>query len=149
MPATPDRRPGSLDEEEILLDANPGTPSAAGGIRYSGAIFQMRDATGTFDPRVGGAGLTSNDFLLDNEPVTPNTTYAPTYTSGKVTEELWTKTTGGQAIRRVTYTYSGNRVSTEVRKVYAADGTTVVAQVTWTYSYTGGVLTGATMTRDV
>lgn len=98
----------------------------------------------------GGIGYT--DFLLDNEPTT-NTgavdcTYTPTYSMGKVTLEEWERD-DATLIKSIAYTYTGSKVATEIRKVFALDGTTVLAQVTWTYSYTGSILTSATMTRDV
>ena len=67
---------------------------------------------------------------------------------GQVSKEEW-KRNNGTYIKTIDYTYAVGKLATEVRKVFAADGLTVVAQVTWTYIYGGGLLTGATMTRDV
>jgi hypothetical protein len=55
MPITPDRFPGALEEdEEVIFAPTPGEPSVAGAVKYNGADFQMRDASGVFNPRVGG-----------------------------------------------------------------------------------------------
>jgi hypothetical protein len=92
------------------------------------------------------------EFLLDNEPTAEtgatDATYSNTYSGNTITNETW-KRNDVTNIKTVDYTYTGNRVTTEVRKVFAADGTTIVAQVTYTYTYTGNNLTSATMIRDV
>lgn len=92
--------------------------------------------------------LSRLETLLVVEPPERDCVYTPTYTAGRLTAEVWAAP-GPAPIKRVDYTYAGGAVTTEVRKVFAADGVTVAAQATWTYSYAGGVLTGATMTRDV
>jgi hypothetical protein len=56
MARTPDRRHGPLYEEAIFLDDTQLAESAA-VIRYTGGSFSFRDATGEFDPRLGGAGF--------------------------------------------------------------------------------------------
>lgn len=92
------------------------------------------------------------EFLLENDPIAEtgatDASYAPTYSSGKVTKEEW-KRNDTTLIKSIDYTYTGQKLTTEVRKVFAANGTTIVAQVTWTYSYTGNTLTSSSMTRDV
>jgi hypothetical protein len=108
----------------------------------------------TLTDLIGGAGgfLTYNEFLLDNEPTaetgTTDCTYTPTYVSGQVTKEEW-KRNDTTLIKSIDYTYTTGRLTQEVRKVFAANGTTITAQVTWSYSYTGQTLTSATMVRDV
>jgi hypothetical protein len=92
----------------------------------------------------------SNHDLLNNEPVGTGVTYSNTTTGGKVTQEIWVKTSNSFTIRQIDYTYTGTKVTTEVRKVFsAADGTTVIAQITLTYSYTGSAVTGETIVRNV
>jgi hypothetical protein len=92
----------------------------------------------------------SNHDLLDNEPVGTGVTYSNTRSGSLITQELWINTGNSRAIREVDYTYTGSKVTTEVRKVFsAADGTTVIAQVTLTYSYTGSSVTGTTIVRNV
>lgn len=100
----------------------------------------------------GGSGITYNEFLLENGPIADtgvdDATYTPTYSGINVTKEEW-KRNDATLIKSIDYTYTGINITTEVRKVFAANGTTVVAQVTWTYTYSGITLTSATMTRDV
>lgn len=89
------------------------------------------------------------DLLLETQPVFVGITYTPTYSSGKITLEEWKRTAGAALVKSIAYTYIGNKLNTEVRKVYNAAGLVVVAQITWTYIYTGNIITSATMTRDV
>lgn len=125
-------------------------------------VLVTRDASDnlTFtDPLAGtktlsqlGTGVAYIEFLLDNEPIAEtgatDAAYSTTYSGNNITNETW-KRNDTTNIKTIDYTYTGNRVTTEVRKVYAADGTTIVAQVTWTYTYTGNNLTSATMIRNV
>lgn len=149
MPRTPDRQPGESLEEGILFEAT-ALATQAGEVRYNGTRFSFRDATGEFDPRTGGSGITEANFFLDADPPTaPNNTYDITRSGGQVTQERWRRTSDSSNLKTIDYTYVGGRVSTEVRKVYASDGTTVLAQITVTYSYSGGTVTGATVVRDV
>lgn len=147
MSKTPDRRPGRLEEdEEIFLETNAVGPTQAGAFNYDGTSFKFRDSIGTFNPRqtIG----TDNDFLLENEPPTPTNNYSNTQTGSKVTQEKWERGDTTK-IKTIDYTYSGSRISQEVRKVYATDGSTILAQLTVVYSFTGAALTSATRTRDV
>lgn len=92
----------------------------------------------------------SNHELLDNEPVAIGTTYSNTKVGNKITQEKWVQTVGAFTIKTIDYTYTGNKVTTEVRKVFdAATGLVIIAQVTITYSYTGSTVTGETVVRNV
>lgn len=91
----------------------------------------------------------SNHELLDNEPVATGTTYAVTRVGSHVTQETWTNTATLKTIKTIQYTVSGNKVTQEVRTVYATDGVTIIAQATITYSYTGNTVTGDTTVRNV
>lgn len=149
MGLTPDRRPGPLEEdEELRLGANAAPPSMAGALAFDGTNFAFRDSVGTFNPRTGG-GISSTELFLETQPTTPGITYSNTYTSGRVSQEVWRRTADNSLLKQVDYTYTSGRVTGEVRRVYAADGTTVLGQQTWTYSYTAGQLSGATMVRNV
>lgn len=92
----------------------------------------------------------SNHDLLDNEPVGTGVTYSVTRSGSQVTQEKWVNTGNSRVIRQIDYTYSGSKVSTEVRKVFSvANGTTVIAQATLTYTYSGNTVTGGTTVRNV
>lgn len=126
------------------------------------SVLVSRDASNnlTFtDPVVGTtktlsqlAGLSYNEFLLDNEPTAEtganDAQYSTTYTGTQLTKETW-KRNDNTNVKTIDYTFTSTKLTQEVRKVFATDGTTVVAQVTWTYTYAGSRLTSAVMTRDV
>ena len=69
MPATPDRRPGPLEEEEeIRFITDPGaSPSAAGSMTYDPGVaeFKMQDGVGVFNPRSGGGISEAQHEALD------------------------------------------------------------------------------------
>ena len=93
------------------------------------------------------------EFLLNNEPTAETGVTDAAYTVTRsaaflVTNETW-KRSDATTIKTVDYVYTSSFVSSEVRKVFAANGTTIVAQVTWTYVYTAGFIVSSTMNRDV
>lgn len=75
--------------------------------------------------------------------------YAVTYTGNYVTSETWTNQGTGNKIKDIVYTVVAGKTTQEVRSVYAANGTTVLGQVTYVYTYTGSKLTSGTVTRNV
>lgn len=96
----------------------------------------------------GGSGST-NDLFLDAEPTTPGNTYTNTKSGTQITQEKWVRTSDSTNLKTIDYTYTSGKVTTEVRKVYAANGTTVVAQMTLTYTYSGSTVTSIAATRDI
>ena len=98
---------------------------------------------------VSGTGIAAYELFLDAEPTTPNNTYSNTIASGKVTQEKWVRTSDSSNLKTIDYTYTGSKLTTEVRKVFDTDGTTILAQMTLNYTYTSSTLTGETVTRDV
>jgi len=53
MSLTPDRYPGTREEEEILLEEKAAPPTVAGALRRVGNDLIFRDALGNFNPREG------------------------------------------------------------------------------------------------
>jgi hypothetical protein len=98
-------------------------------------------------------GIGASEILLNEDPIA-NTgvgvdcTYTPTYSGLLITTETWVRNDATN-IKTIDYTYTGDKVTTEVRKVFALDGTTIVAQLTWSYVYAGNIVTSATMVRNV
>ncbi len=87
---------------------------------------------------LGAFGTPSIDALLENDPVFDDITYTPTYGSGYVNDEVWSFTASGLTIKTIHYVYNMDlTLGSEIRRVYAADGTTIVGQITATYSYAG------------
>lgn len=65
MTKTPDRFPGSREETELLLRAQPSDPTDAGATRYvTGGDFAMRDQYGVFNPRHADQGGDDNRYLI-------------------------------------------------------------------------------------
>lgn len=157
MPATPDRRPGSLVENtEIILDTDPGaTPSTDGAFTYDPATgeFKMYDGIGIFNPRGAGTGITAEDHktllqlihFIDEGPAEGFATGATkTVTGGAFpTSILWKRADATKLVEQLV-TWTGVLPTTVQWKMYAADGTTVLATVTDTISYSGPYETGRT-----
>lgn len=121
-------------------------------IKDSGvSIAALTAALQAYADGVGASVLTlaSNDLLLVAEPSDPDTTYSNTLSGLQVTQEKWVRTSGGARLKQIDYTYTGLKLTTEVRKVYASDGTTIVAELTLNYTYTGLTLTGETAVRNI
>lgn len=110
---------------------------------YSGSILAGATIVTT------GATAADPDFLLDCEPTAPNNTYSNTFTGGKLTQEVWVRTSDSTNIKTIDYNYSGSKISTEIRKVYDSDGITIIGQLTINYTYTLSALTGGIITRDI
>lgn len=160
MPATPDRKPGRLEEDdEVFFVPNPTPPSEAGAFNYNGTSFQMRDATGVFDPRTGGSGLTPAQHevlrqlihFIDDGPAEgfPSGSYKETTPSGPFpTSEIWWESSAKlKKIVSLDTTWTGATITQEVWKIYDTDGSTVLATVTDVIAYSG--VFEATRTRTI
>ncbi len=114
----------------------------------------MKDAAANYPSPTAGTDVSNKDYvyfsdLLNKNPVEPDATYSLTRIGGRVTQEQWRRTSDSSLLKQVDYTYTQTKVTGEVRKVYATDGVTVVAQLTIVYTYTSGIFTGQTTTRDI
>lgn len=89
------------------------------------------------------------ELFLDSDPTTPTNDYSITRVGNQVTQEKWIRHADSSNLKTIDYTYSGGKVSTEVVKVFAANGSTVLAQKTGTYSYSGNQVTGIAWVRNV
>lgn len=76
-------------------------------------------------------------------------TFAATRTSGQVSRETWTYTATSLLLKSIDYTRVGGLVTSFVTKIFAEDGTTIIAQTTDTIARTGGVVTSGTTVRDI
>ena len=73
--------------------------------------------------------------------------YEVTYSSGRVTDEIWWTDSGKtQKIREVSYSYTGILLNTETRKSYDNTGT-LVETLTLTYVYSGNRIQNASYVR--
>ena len=105
--------------------------------------FRSRAALGAI------AGSLNFDLLLETDPAKPNNTYTNTIVSGKVVQEKWNEIGSNHLIKTIDYTYNGSVIVTEVRKVYDAPGTTILAQITKSYVVSNNTVISVTTTRDV
>jgi hypothetical protein len=128
------------DDENVTIDRD-----TADNLRFKDAVT----GTKTLADLAAAAGLSMYDFLLDCEPDAVTNDYAVSRTGGVVTNETWTNRSTSKTIKTIDYARTGGFVTTETRKLYGADGATVVAQLTIVYSRTGGNVDSATYTRDI
>jgi hypothetical protein len=147
MGLTPDRHPGVSDEEGVILDTTVNA-SVDGEFRYNGVRFSFKDATGEFDPRTGGSGITEAQHkvlrqlihFIDDGPAEGFTSGAYKETTGTIfpTSEVWYESSSKlNKIVSLDTTWTGAVPTTEVWKVYDTDGSTVLATVTDTVSHSG------------
>lgn len=126
------------------LEADTGNPVTLPYIRYNDTLKRWEisnDGTTIYSPDL--------DWLLDCEPTRPDTTHTITRVLGNVTNETWKRTADLTNLKTIDYTYAAGKVSTEDRKLYAADGLTVVARLLVTYIYGMGLVIGSTRQRLV
>jgi hypothetical protein len=98
---------------------------------------------------ISNAGVSNEDLLLETDIPTPNNTYSNVILGGKVTQEIWVRTSDSSNIKTIDYIYGGTKVVQEVRKIYFIDGISITAQLTLNYAYNGSVVSGITATRDI
>lgn len=153
MPITPDRHPGVLDEDEgINLDPQGNAPTANGQVRYvTGVGFQFYEEGAVTGLTGSGISPTQHDELLqlihfiDNGPASGFATGATRTTTGTAfpSQILWRRADTTKLVEK-NFTYTGAFPTTIEWKIYAADGSTVLATVTDTISYSGAFETGRT-----
>lgn len=94
---------------------------------------------------------TNYDFFLDNEPDQSNHSYAVSRDqSGRVIKETWIDSSSSKIFKTIDYTRGADhKVQSEVRRIFAPDGSTVVAQLTESYTRAQGRLSGSSIVRDL
>lgn len=156
MGRTPDRRPGALEEDEELRFTSPSgaSPTVAGAVTYdSGAgEFKLRDAIGVFNPRAS-AGFTAEDHkallqlihFIDEGPAEDFATGATKTVTGGVfpTQVLWRRSDNTKLVQQ-DVAWTGVVPTTVTWRVFGPDGTSVLATVTDTITYSGVFETGRT-----
>jgi len=146
-PTTPDRFPGSLGEEEIVLEEQIENPSVEGAVRYVNGSFKAKDETGVFDLR-SGEGLTEEQHktirqlihFIDEGPAEGFVTNAYLEVTGTVfpTAIIWWESSAKlKKIASKEVTWTGPFPATVTWKIYDTDGSTVLATVTDTLTYSG------------
>lgn len=127
MGTQPDRHPGPAIEEELVLEADPTDPTTVGAVRFNGEAFRLRDATGVFDPRTGGSGITEGQHeILDTlvHDLAESCYTEIERTSGKVSAvRTWTTAAKLVKVREVEIARASGRASVVVEKHYDMTGT--------------------------
>ena len=153
MPLTPDRHPGVLEEDEaIQLTPQAVTPTNNGELRYvSGLGFRFYEEG--VDVGLSGSGISEATHrtllqlihFIDEGPAEGFTTGATKTVTGTVfpTQILWKRADATKLVEQ-NVTWTGPKPTTVEWKVYDTDGTTVLATVTDTISYSGVFETGRT-----
>lgn len=145
--------PTTIDPQEDALESAGLWIQDALNRDYAVLIKRVGNDMSFTDPSNGTLTLAQlsklYDFLLENDPPSEGSTESFTRVGNKLTKETWTRTAGATTWKTIDYTYTGNRLTTEVRKVFASNGITVVAQLTLTYTYSGNTMTGITSVRDI
>lgn len=97
----------------------------------------------------GFAKDTTYQRLLEEDPAGIGVNDSISYSANRVTNETWRRATDNSVIKTVDYTYSGAKVSQEIRKIYAEDGVRIVAQKTVLYTYSGNSAITVSSSRDI
>ena len=150
MPGTPDRFPGVREDEGVLLEDAGVDPTQVGEIRLNGSDLKAKDGTGVFNLRSGsGITVTQHEILrqlihfVDDGPANgfPSGSYKETLPAANPfpTSEIWWESSAKlKKIVELIVTRNANKTpATEVWEMYDTDGSTVLATVTDTISYSG------------
>jgi hypothetical protein len=154
MPITPDRRPGPLDEEGILLETTQ-VAAQAGEVRYFGGEFSFYDGVGEFKPLgdLRHRVLRQLIHFINDGPAEgfPSGSYRETTPTGPFpTSEIWWESSSKlKKIVSLDTTWSGASITQEVWKVYDTDGSSVLATITDAISYSGAFESSRTRTIEV
>lgn len=151
MATTPDRRPGPLEEDEgVYLEPQAVVPTVNGELRYvTGVGFQVYEE-GALKGLAGISATTHRTLLqlihfIDGGPAEGFTTGATRTTTGTAfpSQILWRRADTTKLVEK-NITYTGAFPTTIEWKIYDTDGTTVLATVTDTITYSGAFETSRT-----
>lgn len=160
MPRTPDRFPGEREEDSLRLEPGSVSPVQNGEMTYvSGVGFRFYEEG--VEKSLSGTGLSESQHRTIRQLIHLAEEGGPFegFASGAYQETLpagdpfptsiiwWTSSAKTEKIVEESVTYNSNKtIATDQWKVYAADGSTVLATVTDTISYSGVFETSRTRT---
>lgn len=140
---------GSSSSQNVIgIQTNP-VQSGILGLAQDGYVLTWINSATKLQFKPASGGLNVSDFLLDNEPTTPNNNYSNTFSGAQISQEKWVRASDSSNIKIINYSYTGSQLTQEVRSVYAVDGITILAQMTINYVYTGSSLTSETVIRNI
>lgn len=146
MPRTPDAFEGKVTFANI-----PSVPNEGGGdLAYVNGAWVLVDSTGPFDPRTGGGGISEAQHRILRQLIHfIGEGPAEGFASGAYKETLpagdpfptsviwWESSSKLKKLVERTVTWTGASPTTDEWKIYDTDGSTVLATVTDTISYSG------------
>lgn len=154
MGQTPDRFPGEREDEGVLLEPSAVAPNTNGELRYvTGLGFRFyeegveKGLTGSGISEATHKVLRQLIHFIDGGPAEGFVTGAYRETTGTAFPSAiiwWESSAKLKKIVEKTLTYTGAFPTTIVWKVYATDGSTVLATVTDTITYSGAFETSRT-----
>lgn len=156
MSRTPDRFPGTREDEGVVLEPGAVAPTANGEIRYvTGSGFRFFEEGG--EVGLSGSGITTSDHeelrqlihFIDNGPANGFASGAYRENTGTTFPSAiiwWTSAAKTHKIVEKLLTYTGAFATTIQWKMYDTDGSTVLATVTDVISYAGAFETSRTRT---
>lgn len=134
MARTPDRRPGRLVEEEVLLDSQTVEPTDERTLRYVDGGFFARDSHGPFDIR---------GELIENDNFSQLTYNA----SNQITDyRIWDGPGQVNLLRHFVITYTAGLITQIERRLYDGAGN-LQTTVTDVITYNGSLIDTITRTR--
>lgn len=156
MTTTPDRFPGTREEDELELKPASSDPTVVGAMRSVSGRFRLRDDVGVFDPREAASGISETSHrtirqlihFIDSGPASGFASGAYEEITGGVFPTAYTWWESVSKLKKIVellVTRNANQTpATEAWKVYDTDGTTVLATVTDTWAYSGVTPTSRT-----
>jgi len=146
MPITPDRNPGqSFQDDGLLIESGATSPTVNGEIRYrTGVGFQFfeegvsKSLTGTGLSESAHKALLQLVHFIDEGPAEGFASGATKTITGTVfpSQILWKRADATKLVEQ-NITWTGASPTTIQWKVYDVDGTTVLATITDTITYSG------------
>lgn len=154
MTQTPDRFPGAREEDEVVFTQDTVDPEVEGAVRYVSGAFKAKDSTGVFDLRAG-SGLSAGAHgalrqlihFIDEGPAEGFVTNAYLEITGTLFPSAiiwWESSAKLKKIASKEVTWTGPFPATVTWKIYDTDGSTVLATVTDTLTYSGPFETSRT-----
>lgn len=145
---TPDRFPGEEEVEGLNFDPSDSAPSSEGEIRYHDGYFEFYDSDGVAGFR-GSGGITEAQHktlrqlihFIDEGPAGgfASGAYKETTPAGPFPTSIvwWESSSKLKKIVEQGITWTGVNPTTVVWKIYDTDGSTVLAEVSDSITYSG------------
>jgi hypothetical protein len=143
MPRTPDRFPGTREDEALIIEDTTTQPAVLGEFRHDAGSLYAKDSVGVFNLR-SGSGITEpqhEDLNTLTHWIAENAFHELTRTGNKVTNyTIWTDSGKTTKVREVVLAFTGNLLNQADIIQYDGAGTESNRVVVDTMNYTGSSL---------